>query len=85
MTRRGPGGGRSLGVPRPGDPRAVEFRRRFPNGFFPLRLTITEGQSVTYDMVVTSVEPRQLSNDLFQIPEGFTEMRMPAMPGMPRP
>lgn len=81
---RGPGGGgSSYGLPRPGDPRAAEFRRRFKDGFFPLRLTVTEAGKVTTDMVVTSVERRALSDDLFKVPEGYTEMRMPAMG--PRP
>jgi hypothetical protein len=86
----GGGGGRGRGASqrsfgmRPGDPRAAEFRRRFKDGFFPLRITATEGQRVTYDMVVTSIERRRLSDDLFQVPEGFTEMRMPMTPGMPR-
>lgn len=85
-SRRGPGGGGSgFGVPRPGDARAAAFRRQFKDGFFPLRLTVTEGGRVTTDMVVTSIEQRRLTDDLFQVPAGFTEMRMPAMPGMPRP
>lgn len=78
--RRGPGsGGNSYGVPRPGDPRAAAFRAKFPNGFFPLRLTVTEGGKVTTDMVVTAVEQRALADDLFTVPAGFTEMRMPGM------
>ena len=77
---RGRGAGqRSFGM-RPGDPRAAEFRRRFKDGFFPLRLTVTEGGKVTTDMVVTSIERQRLSDELFTVPEGFTEMRMPGMP-----
>jgi hypothetical protein len=86
---RGPGGpggsGGSFGLPRPGDPRMAEFRRRFKDGFFPLRLTVTEGGQMKTDMVVTSVERRALADDLFTVPAGYTEMRMPGMPGMPRP
>lgn len=78
--RRGPGsGGGSYGVPRPGDPRRAAFRARFPNGFFPLRLTVTEGGKVTTDMLVTSVEQRTLADDLFTVPAGFTQMSMPGM------
>lgn len=78
--RRGPGsGGGSYGVPRPGDARMAAFRAKFKDGFFPLRLTITEGGKVTTDMVVTAVERRALADDLFTVPAGFTEMRMPGM------
>lgn len=78
--RRGPGGGgSSYGVPRPGDARMAAFRAKFNDGFFPLRLTITEGGKVTTDMVVTSIERRALADDLFTVPAGFTEMRMPGM------
>jgi len=78
--RRGPGsGGNSYGLPRPGDARAAAFRAKFSNGFFPLRLTVTEGGKVTTDMVVTSIEPRALADDLFTVPADFTEMRMPGM------
>ena len=77
--RRGPGSGNSYGLPRPGDARAAAFRAKFPNGFFPLRLTVTEGGNVTTDMVVTAVERRTLADDLFTVPAGFTEMRMPGM------
>lgn len=78
--RRGPGsGGGSYGVPRPGDARMAAFRAKFKNGFFPLRLTVTEGGKVTTDMVVTAIERRALSDDMFTVPAGFTEMRMPGM------
>ena len=78
--RRGPGsGGGSYGVPRPGDARMAAFRAKFKDGFFPLRLTITEGGKVTTDMVVTAVERRALADDLFTVHAGFTEMRMPGM------
>jgi hypothetical protein len=65
--------------PRPGDARAAAFRAKFPNGFFPLRLTVTEGGKVTTDMVVTAIERRALADDMFTVPAGFTEMRMPGM------
>jgi len=82
--RRGPGSGSSsFGVPRPGDARMAEFRGKFKDGFFPLRLTVTEGGKVTTDMVVTSIERRALADDLFTVPADFTEMRMPGMG--PRP
>ena len=78
--RRGPGsGGGSYGMPRPGDARMAAFRAKFSDGFFPLRLTITEGGKVTTDMVVTAIERRALADDLFTVPAGFTEMRMPGM------
>ena len=62
-----------------GDPRAAAFRAKFPNGFFPLRLTVTEGGKVTTDMVVTAVEQRALADDLFTVPADFTQMSMPGM------
>lgn len=77
--RRGPGSGSSYGVPRPGDARMAAFRAKFRNGFFPLRLTVTEGGKVTTDMVVTAIERRALADDMFTVPAGFTEMRMPGM------
>jgi hypothetical protein len=69
----------SFGLPSAGDPRWAEFREMFKDGFFPLKTTLTEGGKVKMEMVATSVEPRALGDDLFTVPAGFQEMRMPGM------
>ncbi len=73
-----------FGLPAAGDPRWREFRAMFKDGFFPLSTTMTEGGKVKMSMVATSVEARTLADNLFTVPAGFNEMRMPGM-GQPRP
>jgi len=72
-----------FGLPRAGDPRWRQFREMFADGFFPLKTTMTEGGKVKAEMVATSVEPRTLSDDVFAVPAGFQEMRMPGMGNRP--
>lgn len=59
------------------DTRSAEFRRRFPDGFFPMKMTI-HNQGTTMVMEVTSLEPKTLSDDLFDVPADYTEIKMPA-------
>lgn len=80
--RRGPGAQGGMSLPSSVDPRARQFRERFKDGFFPLKLTMMERGRVQSEMVVTSIERRTLSDNLFRVPEGYEEMRMPMMPGM---
>lgn len=73
-------GGVLAGGPRPGaspfDNKLIErWRSRFPNGFFPLKVRLTEdGQLAELEMI--QVEPKTLSDDDFKPPAGYTEARM---------
>jgi Domain of unknown function (DUF4412) len=53
------------------------YREFFKNGFFPLRVSNVEGGSKKVVMEATRVESRSLDASLFQVPAGFTEMKMP--------
>ena len=53
----------------------AEWKKRFPEGFLPLEMTV-EGEGNTMTMRATTVEEKSLSADLFKVPEGYT-----AMPG----
>jgi hypothetical protein len=58
------------------------FRKTFPDGFFPLKMTVgAEGMAMT--MTVTKIEPKSVSDDQFKqdVPAGYTEMKMPVRPG----
>lgn len=58
------------------------YRTYFKDGFFPLRLSNYEGSAKKVVMEATRVEAKSLDAALFQIPAGFSEMKMP---GMSRP
>jgi len=67
--RRG-GGGEGIS-----DAAMRELARQFKGGFFPLKIVSrTERGDATIE--VTKIEKKSLSDDLFAIPEGFTEIRM---------
>lgn len=69
-------GGRGMGgAPNPFSD-AEKWRARFGDGFLPLSMSVAaEGGTMT--MRATRVEPGSVSDSVFQIPEGFTEMAMP--------
>jgi hypothetical protein len=52
------------------------------DGFFPLRITEIKGTKREVQMEATKIDATSLDASLFEIPTGFNEMRMPAMPGM---
>jgi hypothetical protein len=54
-------------------------RSHFQNGFFPLRVTRIKGEQRTVQMEVTGVDAKTLDAALFQVPAGYTEMKMPGM------
>jgi hypothetical protein len=65
-------------------PEYVEvFRNTFRDGFFPLKMTVTN-QGATMTLTVTKIEPRSLSDEQFELdaPAGYTELRPPS--GGPR-
>jgi hypothetical protein len=75
MTPRGPmGRGSSNGLTELNE---EVFRAYFKDGFFPLRVTKIEDGKRKVLMEATRVEPKSLDASLFQIPSGFTEMKMP--------
>jgi hypothetical protein len=53
------------------------YRTYFKEGFFPLRVTNLDDGKRRVIMEATRVEPKSLDASLFQIPAGFTEMKMP--------
>lgn len=55
---------------------AEKWRARFSDGFVPLLMTVTDGGN-TMTMRATRVEPGSVDASLFDVPEGYTEMRMP--------
>jgi hypothetical protein len=58
------------------------YRAFFKDGFFPLRVSSYDGGTKKVVMEATRVEPKSLDASLFQIPAGYSEMKMP---GMSRP
>jgi hypothetical protein len=58
----------------------ARLRAYFKDGLFPLKLTM-QTPSGTLSMVATSVEKKELGDELFSVPVGFTEMRLPGAGG----
>lgn len=59
----------------------ARLRAYFKDGLFPLKMTMhTASGALT--MVATSVEKKKLGDDLFSVPAGFTEMKMPGSGGL---
>jgi hypothetical protein len=76
----GPGGQGGAGM----DASAVvhpEYAEFFKGGFFPLKVSDVEGTNKKVKLLATKVEAKSLDPALFQVPAGYTEFKMPAMPG----
>jgi hypothetical protein len=59
------------------------YRSYFKDGFFPLRVTEIKGEKRRVVMEATQVAPKSLDASYFEVPAGFSEMKMPGMG--PRP
>lgn len=62
----------------------ARLRAHFKDGLFPLKMTM-QAPSGALTMVATSVEKKQLGDDLFSVPAGFTEMKLPGTGGLQVP
>ena len=57
-----------------------EYAKLFKDGFFPLRITdISKGKPENV-ILVTAITPKSIPDAAFEIPAGYTEMKMPSMP-----
>ncbi len=74
MTARSPMGG---GTSPLGDLDNVAYRAYFKDGFFPLRVSSYENGTRKVVIEATRIEPKALDAALFQVPAGYTEMKMP--------
>lgn len=80
------GGGGGMGSRGPGVPAGYEqMMREFKDGFFPLKMEMIEGTKRTQIMLVKTVERQRVDAAQFEVPAGFTEMKMPAVPPGGRP
>jgi hypothetical protein len=57
-----------------------EYAKLFKDGFFPLRVTDISKSTPETIILVTAVTPKPIPDAAFQIPAGYTEMKMPTMP-----
>jgi len=82
----GGGGGNPMGGRRGGGSDGLssqamkELAKQFKGGFFPLKI-VSKSAGGTATIEVTKVEKKPVSDDMFAIPQGFTEMRMPGRGG----
>lgn len=60
------------------------YRTYFKEGFFPLRLTDLKDGKRRVVMEATRVEAKSFDASYFEVPAGFSEMKMPGMMGPPR-
>lgn len=60
------------------------YRTYFKDGFFPLRLTDLKDGKRRVVMEATRVEAKSFDASYFEVPAGFSEMKMPGMMGPPR-
>jgi hypothetical protein len=72
----GSGGRRGAGQPIPGMSNAqrAQWERKFADGFFPLK--ISTGNAGEMTMEVTEITRKKLDASMFQLPAGYTEMRI---------
>lgn len=57
-----------------------QYAKLFKDGFFPLRISdISKGAPQTI-ILVTAITPKSVPDAAFEIPAGYTEMKMPSMP-----
>jgi hypothetical protein len=73
MGGQGPGGGGEMAMG------WARYASQFKDGFFPLKMEEVDGEKRKLIMEVTEIEPQTLSADLFTVPAGFQEMKMPGM------
>ena len=66
-----------------GNPGLREYLKAFKDGFFPLRMTVTKGGKTVMTQEAVKIEPGSLPEDLFAPPAGYTELKMPGLPGLP--
>ncbi len=62
-----------------------EFRQMavmFKDGFFPLKMTITKGGKTVMVQEATRVERKSLPDEVFAIPAGYTQIKIPSIPGL---
>lgn len=57
-----------------------ELAKLAKSGFFPLKMTFTE-KGKTMSMEATKVEKKSLDASLFEVPGGYSEFKIPGMPG----
>jgi hypothetical protein len=57
-----------------------ELAKLAKSGFFPLKMTFTE-KGKTMSMEATKVEKKSLDAALFEIPAGYSELKIPGFPG----
>lgn len=75
----------SGGKPASDNPQYREILKAARDGFFPLKTTMTDKTGkVVFESVAVSIEPKSLAADLFEPPAGFTEFKMPTIPGLPK-
>jgi hypothetical protein len=72
-------GGRG-GSPGLGSSDMSAWRARFESGFVPLAMEMTS-EAGDMTMRATAIVQKAVSDDLFKIPDGFTEMQIPRGPG----
>jgi hypothetical protein len=51
--------------------------KEFKDGFFPLKMESLRGQKRSLRMIVNGVESKKLEDDLFKVPPGYQEFKMP--------
>lgn len=75
------GGPMGRGRGAPGIPAGYEqLMKEFRNGFFPLKMEMVEGTKRTQYMLVKQVERQRVDAAQFEIPAGYSEMKIPTVP-----
>jgi hypothetical protein len=82
MGSGGPMGGRSPMSSLSAAAASPAYAQLYRDGFFPLRVSRLEGGQAKVMMVATAIVPGSVDAAMFQVPDGYTEMKMPG--GMPQ-
>ncbi len=63
-------------------PEFRELATLFKDGFFPLKMTISKGGKTVMVQEAIRVERKSVPDVLFAIPEGYSQLKMPSLPGL---
>lgn len=80
----GLGGGSPYARALASNPALKQLMEEFKDGFFPLKVTMTEGGTVKMTSEVTKIEKGSVPASAFAIPSDYTELKMPGGFGLPK-
>jgi uncharacterized protein DUF4412 len=63
-------------------PEIRDYLKEFKDGFLPIKTTVTKNGKVQMVSEATSIERKSLGHDVFEVPAGYSEIKIPKIPGL---